>query len=537
MCAWEYKPQFRKTADAVSVPIADSTVGAAATAPLPELAVGNKPAPGLTGPKGLAPRTNYSRVNSGSPPPADLGSTSQKGLPTDPQGFLPPKVAHYEVPMTAMTQRYTIQDMIKAAAAGASSQVSVALEGTRQLANSGEKVASATALTPNGEESISTAYVEKLAAAVDYIIELSKEAEEPGPGTGPNPLQVLEAKASNNEIEAGHTGEATPAHLIPKNPGLQRPSGNAQGPANALDDNASSMLPAYPVKLSSADIECLRKAAAGNPEGHHIRREILGNPISSAIEAKKGKKLESAGKAWWHGAKEGLKGLGAGAAAGGAIGAGVGALKGGRAGAAQGAVHGSVRGAQIGGAVGALKGRHDTEASRIHGEHSKHKEASASDGRLVDYFLSMTKAAEDAINPAKISAGAAVPPETSASGESGGAPVGGQPQGPVGLIGSNDAAINFQKREAKAPVKTQMARILTEPALSAAHDHTLDQAFDNTGKAGVKISSSVRALSARAVLEKMAEEACATTPPKKKVGAGMGNFQAPPVGGVAGAAS
>jgi hypothetical protein len=110
------------------------------------------------------------------------------------------------------------------------------------------------------------------------------------------------------------------------------------------------------------------------------------------------------------------------------------------------------------------------------------------------------------------------------------------PEGPRCLVGSNEAAINYQKREAKAPVKAQLAKVLTEPALSAAHDRTLEQAFDNTGKAGVKIASSVRAMAARAVIEKLAEEACPDGKSKKKVSSGMGAFQAPQVGGAASSA-
>jgi hypothetical protein len=599
MQAWELLQQFKKEAGAPSVSLADSTAGAAATAPLPELAVGNKPAPGLSGPKGLAPRTNYSRVNSGSPPPADLGASSQKGLPTDPQGFLPPKVAHQEVPMSAMTPRYTIQEMIKAAADGASDQVAVSLEGTRQLANSGEKVASIkTHAAPEGIESIPTNYVEKLAAAVAYVLDDMQKSAEEGAGTGPNALHVMEATSSNNEIEAGRSGTATSAHVPPKNPGEHKPSETPHGPANALEDNASMMHKEQPVKLSSADISELRKQAKSDPEGHQVRRALLGNPVSSAIEAKPGHKGEAFGKAFGHEAKEGLKGFGKGAVTGGAGGAIAGAVHGAAKGkglrgaiseAGKGALLGGAVGGHVGGIAGTLKGRHGAEASRIHGEHSKHaaalvedlrkiakfplgegenkddsarepkaeqaaekklegkergagggegeKEASASDSRLVDYLLSMTKAAEDAINPAKISAGAAVPPETSMAGEAGGAPAGGMPEGPRGLVGSNEAAINYQKREAKAPVKAQLARVLTEPALSAAHDHTLEQAFDNTGKAGVKIASSTRALAARAVLEKLAEEACGPDgKSKKKVSAGMGPFQAPQVGGVASSA-
>lgn len=522
--------QFRKVADAPSVPLADSTAGAAATAPMPELAVGNKPAPGLTGPKGLAPRTNYSRVNSGSPPPADLGASSQKGLPTDPQGLLPPKVAHYEVPMSTMTPRYTIQEMIKAATQGASDQAAVSLEGTRQLANSGEKVASAQTATSHGIESIPTTYVEKLAAAVAYVADTMKLAEE-GVGAGPNALHVSEATSSNNEIEAGRGGEATSAHIPPKNPGEHKPSETPHGPSNALEDNASMMHKEQPVKLGH--VAELRKAAGA--------KELGKGALHLAKEVGKGA----------HGyAKEHPYQMAAGGFAGGAN-----LMR--KADKAEFEREGKVSSAvaelrkaaafPMGGGENKDDKEREPKAEqaaekkleakeRKAGGGEGEKEASAFDSRLVDYFLSMTKAAEDAINPAKISAGAAVPPETSMAGEAGGAPAGGMPEGPRGLVGSNEAAINYQRREAKAPMRAQLAHVLNEPALSAAHDHILEQAFDNTGRAGVKIASSVRALSARAVLEKLAEAACADEKTKKKVSAGMGAFQAPQVGGVASSA-
>ena len=112
---------------------------------------------------------------------------------------------------------------------------------------------------------------------------------------------------------------------------------------------------------------------------------------------------------------------------------------------------------------------------------------------------------------------------------------GGTPQGPTGLVGSSQSAISYTKGQAKAHVKPELSKVLSEPALSSAHDNVLNKAFSHTGQAGVKLASP-RALAARAVLEKMAEEACADDKKKEKKSAGMGNFTAPPVGGVAGGA-
>lgn len=136
------------------------------------------------------------------------------------------------------------------------------------------------------------------------------------------------------------------------------------------------------------------------------------------------------------------------------------------------------------------------------------KNSSANLDHLVGDFLSYIKQAEDAINPAQISAGPAVPPDTNASGEPGGQPVGGAPSGPHSLVHSNDAAINYKKQTAYAPRKSELAAYFSEPALSAATDKTLNEAFAHTGEAGVKISAAqlVKSASARALLTKLAAD-------------------------------
>ena len=468
MKAWEQRQPAAKVAEATSVPFPDSSVDTASSAPIPGLAVGNKPAPGQTGPKGMAPRTNYSRVNNGSPINSDAGSSAQKSATPDQQGFLPPKIAHSEVSMPAATPRFTIHEMVKAAAAGAADHTAVTIEAARQLASQGDAPAATVEKTAsagrNSEvESIPTDYVEKLASAVEYVLGNSyideeveaaaaKTAAEIGPGTGPNPLKVLESPGGKNTVAPGQQGAATPAHQVPKSTSTVNPGNQPAGPATALETNkpvagkqkVSAAQPQY-----TAPIALLRKEAS----------EKVIAPVAVAKEAS----------------------------------------------AATPAV----------------------------------------DPRLVDYMLgavkqagaSVEKTAEDAINPAKISAGAAVPPDTSAAGEDGGAPAGGKPQGPTGLIASNDAARNFTKGEAKAQVKPQLKAVLTEPALSAAHDNVLQKTLAHTGQAGVKISASTRSAAARAVLEKMAEAAAKdkdVKDKKKESAGGMVSFNAPPVGGVAG---
>lgn len=69
------------------------------------------------------------------------------------------------------------------------------------------------------------------------------------------------------------------------------------------------------------------------------------------------------------------------------------------------------------------------------------------------------------------------------------------------LIQSNQAAINYTKGKAKAPVKRQLAEVLDEPALSRKTDPVLHDAWQSTDKAGVKIAHNAMAL-----LQKVAEE-------------------------------
>lgn len=156
----------------------------------------------------------------------------------------------------------------------------------------------------------------------------------------------------------------------------------------------------------------------------------------------------------------------------------------------------------------------------------EHKEAS-----LTDYIVGRMKKAEDAINPAHISAGKAVPPATVASGERvPQQPAGGAPQGPTGMVASTDAARKYTKGQAYENRKQDLGKYFNEPALSAAHDNVLQVAFGHTSQAGPKIASaegadqppppaevSVKTAAASALLSKLA--AAAEESKKKETGA------------------
>src|SRR6478735_5559247 len=157
---------MEKQAEATAVPYADSAATQASVAPVPTAAVGNKPAPGQTGPKGLSPRTNYSRVNSGSSPTPDLGASVQKALAPDSQSFLPHKVAHTEVQMSAVTKTMTIHELVKAAAATVNDRAAIAQEAERQSVAPMQVTKVASPM----DDSIPTAYVNKLAEAMEYVV-------------------------------------------------------------------------------------------------------------------------------------------------------------------------------------------------------------------------------------------------------------------------------------------------------------------------------------------------------------------------------
>jgi hypothetical protein len=457
---------------------------------------------------------------------------------------------------TSAAARPSLQDMVKAASAGAMSRVNIAEEALRQQQNLGEEK---TASAQVSDQSLSTEQINKLADALDFVAEkVASGAQLAGAynlkegtvevGSGPGALKVMEATSSGSPPGPGQQGAGH--HQPPKNPGLEKARPNEHS-ATKLESNAAKapggsakMLEknnaADADKLAESNLDHILKIAKkDDPEGHMVRRAILGNPISSAIEAKKGKKLESFGKAYKHHFVESLKGLGKGGLIGGAGGAVAGAahgaikgkdLKSALRGAGKGALIGGIGGADIGSIAGSIKGQYGREASKIHGEHSKHKESEAkccekcgkekcacggkmasAEQTLVDVMLgTIKKTAEDAINPAQISAGAAVAPETSAAGESGGEPVGGAPQGPSGLVGSNQAAIDYKKSQAYANRKPDLSKYLTEPALSSATDKTLQEAFSHTGEAGTKFSSaqpSMKTAAAKALLLNLAEQA------------------------------
>lgn len=91
----------------------------------------------------------------------------------------------------------------------------------------------------------------------------------------------------------------------------------------------------------------------------------------------------------------------------------------------------------------------------------------------------------------------------SAAGEGVSLPSGGTNSGRSALK-SNSAPVAFTKGQAKAPQKTLLKEVLTEPALTKSTDGKLQENLRNTAKAGVKIAAE----QARVYLQKIKEAGC-----------------------------
>lgn len=457
--------QWAKTAAAGGSGLPDPVKSEAAATPPSQttpVVVGNKPAPGQTGPRGMAPRATYSRVNTGAPPTPGVGT---EGKSTPPRGmeFLP-KVAYREkISMANIMSRPTMQDLVKEAMAGTLTKVHISAEAARALGVPPVEQAKTAAAPPS---MVPSDVIEKTAAALEFLA--SKEAASPGsagvasPGVGPGQgagqvMQVLEAESSGANIDAGQQGQATSKNVPPKDPPMQSTKEQKADPSNAMqtnDDMQHAEQPVDPMHNEKASIAAQKQAEA-------LFRKNAG--VMGLLKA--GGRMPP---------------------------------------------------------TAALKRVKDMEAD---------KEASALKRKNLGMLKKM---AEDAINPAQISAGAA-----SAQGAT--APQGVSPseEGPIPSepsdvnsqkrhIASNQAAIDYTKRDAKKDPKKDLGHLLTEPALSASTDKTLERTLDHTGQAGAKIASSrlTKTAAAHALLLKMAEETAAEVvgkvPKGKKKASQMG---------------
>ena len=384
-------------------------------APVPQVQVVPTPAAGKRGPVGTSPRTNYSRVNTGTPETPDAGAVAQKTME--------PKVARAhnqlmsEVSMNTMAARPTLQQMLKNAMAGASvGSTKIAEEAKRQLENlEGEsdkdkKEEKKDKKSDESEEKVSGAYARKLASAIEYCAELLVKtgADLAGPwnvteskvepGKGPGALQVMEAPSGPPPSD--NVGKATAGNQPPKNPGLQRQLASGKDAPTQLENDINHR--------PGADAE-----ASWAPDGDHSKLSMA-------------QRIKAAAK----------------------------------------------------------------QASVV---------------QMIRKIAAQQKKAEDAINPARVTAGAAQAPQTLEASDPG---PGGEDKNLVPTTPQGVA--DFTRRQAKAPMKQEMRQYVDEPMMSESSDKVLANAFGHTDQAGAKISSAQevsKVASARALMRRLAESA------------------------------
>ncbi len=427
--------------------------------------------------------------------------------------------------MNTMAARPTLQQMLKNAMAGASvGSTKIAQEAQRQLENlDGESGQQSDAQQPDqAEEKISGAYARKLASAVEYCAELIKTGADLAgpynltenkvePGKGPGALQVMEAPGGPPPSE--NVGQATAGNQPPKNPGLQKQLASGTDAATQLDNDINHRPGAdaeagwAPMgdhsKLSMS--QRIKMAAQGKTAGQMADYMVGGVP-GLMLGDKARQAGVDAGDAALYPQMTGL----AGTALGGIGGAGLGALIGRATGKGN-----TGPGATLGALGGTLAG---TLGGVGYGWHSKNKELDAliaakkaqeaekgASVTAIRKLAAQRKQAEEAINPAHISAGAAQAPQTIEANQPG---PGGEYKGLVPTTPKEVA--NFTRREAKAPMKQEMRQYVDEPMMSESSDKVLANAFGHTDEAGAKISSAQevsKVASARALMRRLAESA------------------------------
>lgn len=346
---------------------------------------------------------------------------------------------------TTMMPRPLLGSLVKEAMEGTAAKVDIEIEAARQLANVGEDAPEQTKEASADPDFTPSDHIEKVANALDF---LSKQAAEGttslGPGQGPNETGVLEAKSSEENIDTPGLGSATSKHVPPKAPPTQKGPGSGD-PGTAMESNDDMQHPEQP---------------ADPMQNEKTSSALLDKNLARLGLKKQAGKLPSALKA-----------------------------------------------------TKIPKGTdldQDGKTGEGKGKPSFMKEGS---GLLAKNLarLGLTKQAEDAINPAKISGGgthdAAKPPEGASPSEEGVPSEPSDVNKQKSMVSSNDSAINYKKQQAKADPKSDVNKVLTEPAQTKSTDPVLHKTLDHASSAGVKISSArlTKTAAAQALLAKLAQ--------------------------------
>lgn len=442
------------------------------------------------------------------------------------------------------TRKPLMQDLIKEAAANgarqaAASSPKTAGDGAQGKSDEKDKKKSEKDAHGPGCETkvagLSTDSVEKLAAALEFVLPQVGEALKLAASLPQGVSQTTSGAASPGLSAPSGQGKA---HQQPPPTGLQKSEPQEKAPTQMKNDMGSPPGAGQhqQVALSgnggkTANLNLVPPALGAllggytAPEGEGGRGALAGAggaTLGTILGSNTGEALGSA--------------LGRGYA-GRDVGHMLGALAGGAAGyaGAKHLVHGSgPKEASVAGQIRRVPMRVGEEIGKVTGHHYDHdkavgagalaagalglgaaaraaskKEASDLSAEEVSFvgFLRQ-KQAEDAINPAHISAGPAKASETSITGQSAPAGMGGTPKGPIGLVGSNESAINYTKGQAYANRKLDLAPLFKEQALTASTDSTLQQAFTHTREAGPKIAEAelaTKSAAARLLIERIRE--------------------------------
>jgi len=407
--------------------------------------------------------------------------------------------------------RPTLDDLVKASMASGISRAKIAEEAKKQEKSDEDKEKEEKdSCMGSKAASVSTDEALKIASAMDYVAQMFKQASDGmselgGGGGGPTSLPVSMATASTPISE--DTGKATAKNQPPMRPGMEAampgaasnsmqtnaniaPGGNAKMPdkvamyaANlqrlGLGKEAASVSRFRPIATRSAVGNSLAGGLAGMPTSiGDLNRMASGVNAAhaakftpSAAGLQQGSALQRAQQAF--GGKADTNQLIAGLTP---------AAKAAPAATQAAAPAAAAGGGFFGGLKDRLSGMFGGGAPAL-----QPKMASLYQANLNR--LGMKLANEGGLGGAAPAGNSGNSLHTSASGESGGSPVGGMPQGPTGLISSNQSAIDYTKGQAYANRKQDMKAYLSEPMMSAANDTVLRNAFDHTSEAGPKIAS------------------------------------------------
>jgi hypothetical protein len=321
-----------------------------------------------------------------------------------------------------------------------------------------------------------SSYVEKLASACDFLAENIDSIEAPNRGVLGSAIAKMAGEAMPPEAssagalhaEAAMNGEQKYKKDKPK-AGFDSAASEANTPTSAAE------LPGGATQLDNNMHSPPGGGSGKTPTKEYPKAGPLhaGPTKTAGTAAELLERLKGGGKKYLELAKDNKKALGVGAAGGAVLGGGtVAALKGGKEKKASCEKCGNVKCACMGKTAGELA--RQAILAKLAGEDvmTSNVSSSKSGGPLVgDGEMDAHKAEEVPSNP------------TDGSG------YGNQQRG---MVGSNDAAINYSKGDAKKPRAKELAEVLKNPAFSPKHDGKLHEQLQNAGQAGVKIAGAQR---------------------------------------------